>query len=141
MSDLHNRAFISSFIIVARLQAPPTFRANGIIRDILLDLVLYRESVLVHEIDQMPPRELIARIKKDLESVFGEMAPHFVNRRMDDLGLSDSDGKDISFREVETVIKHLRDLTFPLFLNKALGIEKTKTYMRWLNAERPTLYS
>jgi hypothetical protein len=84
----------------------------------------------------MSARKLISRIKEDLTKVLGDMAPHFVNKRMADLGLSDSTEEDISLREVEMVIRLLRDFTFPLFLNKKLSIEKTRTYMRWLNAER-----
>jgi hypothetical protein len=80
--------------------------------------------------------KLITKIKEDLESIFGDLAPHLVNKRLDDLGISHSDSVDISFREVEMIIRLLRDFTFPLFLNKKTSIEKTRTYMRWLNAER-----
>jgi hypothetical protein len=98
-----------------------------------------KDTKLVIEVDEIPPRELIAKIKKGLESVLGEMAPHIVNKRMDDLGLSDSNSKDTNFGQVVMIIRLLRDLTFPLFLNKGLGIKKTRTYMRWLNAERQML--
>ncbi len=85
----------------------------------------------------MPAIDLIERIRKDLESIWGEMAPHFVNKRLEDLGISEYE--DLSYGDAEMVIKLLRDQTFPFFMNKKLGVEKTKTYMRWLNEERPEL--
>lgn len=83
----------------------------------------------------MPASNLIERIKKDLEAIWGEMAHHFVNKRMEDIGLSDRD--EITYRDAEMIIKLLKDRTFPFFINKEVSLEKSRTYMRWVNEERP----
>ncbi len=84
----------------------------------------------------MPGNCVIAKIKEDLNSVYGEIAEFLVMKRIDDLGLRNK--KTVTFDEVEKVIRLLRKKTFPLTIGSERGREKAHLYMRWLNEKRAT---
>ncbi len=80
----------------------------------------------------MVKQHIVARIKDDLRGIWGDVADHLVDKRLNDLGLR----QEPSLDEVAMVIELLDTQTFPFFLSPEDGVRKTRMYSKWLKEER-----